>query len=312
MWPELNRLLNTQQIDELGKAFLPELNAFTEIEKLDNGFVNSFKSVYLPLAKWIEVRHSSKPVIIGINGAQGSGKSTLCKLLQLILEKTFKKSVLHLSIDDLYLSKAKRMQLAQHQHPLFRVRGVPATHDVDLGLHILENIKNRSTESIQIPVFDKVVDDLLPEEQWITLKNKFDIVLFEGWCVGATPQTEAELMQPINMLEAESDKNANWRKHVNLQLSEQYKKLFSSIDYLIMLKIPDMESVFEWRNLQEIKLKKRTAHTQQVMSSKEIQKFVMYFERITRHCLVEMPGRADIVLALDKLHQIKNVSLNQQ
>ncbi len=307
MWPKIQHLLSDEQIDNFHKVFLPRLLLFIKNEKLDESFTESFNTVYLPLAKWIESRHSLKPLIIGVNGAQGSGKSTLCRLLALILETLFNKSVMHLSIDDLYMSRSSRLLLANEVHPLLSVRGVPGTHNVKLGVEILESIKTKSKGKIKLPVFNKAEDDLLPEEQWPYMNEIPDIVLFEGWCVGAKHQSETEISDPINLLEEKKDVDGRWRRYINNQLSEQYEDLFSYIDHLIMLKVPDMNSVFNWRCLQESKLKQSNINKPHIMSDADIQQFIMYFERITMQCLKEMPERADVVLSLNKQHRINKV-----
>ncbi|VAW64037.1 D-glycerate 3-kinase, plant type [hydrothermal vent metagenome] len=309
MFSELNHLLSDEERAAFSDVFSPELDAFIKSEKLNDDFKSSFISVYLPLAKWINNKHTEKSLIIGINGAQGSGKSTLSKLLLRVLKTVFNKSVLHLSIDDLYLSQKKRLHLSNTIHPLLKVRGVPGTHDVELGIKLLNEINKSKNKKIKLPIFDKSIDDLLPQDDWLSIENKIDIVLFEGWCVDAKAQSESELKKPINILEKKEDTDLCWRTYVNLQLSNQYKKLFSYIDYLIMLQVPNMNSVFEWRSLQENKLQQREAENSKTMSEEEIKKFIMYFERITRHCLSEMPDRADVLLTLNKAHQVASVHL---
>ncbi|RDH80745.1 MAG: hypothetical protein DIZ80_17105 [endosymbiont of Galathealinum brachiosum] len=307
MWPEIHHILKEDQIQNYNNVFLNELSLFIEQEKLDESFKESFKSVYLPLAKWIENKHTTTPVVIGLNGGQGSGKSTLSKLLVLILETLFSKTVLHLSIDDLYISRYRRLLLADEVHPLLSVRGVPGTHDVNLGIEILKTLKTNINNKLKIPRFDKALDDLLPDEEWTVIRKMPDIIIFEGWCVGAKPQSDSELLKPLNKLEESKDTQGNWRHYVNRQLTEQYNDLFSYIDHLIMLKVPDMESVFEWRCLQESKLNHRENTTSHIKSEIEVKEFVMYFERITMQCLKEMPQRADVVLNLNKQHQISKV-----
>jgi len=312
MWPTSENLACESDIDRWYEKFSPLLEQFIENESIDSKFKMSFKSVYLPLAKWIESKQAAGPVIIGINGAQGSGKSTLSKLLVQVLENIFNKTVLHLSIDDLYLSRDKRLTRANAIHPLLKVRGVPGTHDTDLGIKILKSIKSASIDEIKLPVFDKAIDDLLPENHWQCIQKKIDIVLFEGWCVAAKPQSQAQLSLPVNLLEEKEDADGSWRHYVNKQLSGQYKEWFSYIDYLIMLNVPDMESVYEWRALQEKKLIQSSQHNNHyAMSAQALKEFIMYFERITRQCLGEMPERADVLLNINKDHQITAINIKK-
>ncbi|MCW9005006.1 MAG: hypothetical protein OQK70_07075, partial [Gammaproteobacteria bacterium] len=253
-WPSDQRLMDDQQNNELYQRCLPLVQVVLEQEKLNTDLLALLKTVYLPLAAWIAGRHQNKPVVIGINGAQGSGKSTLSKILKPVLSEVFNKTVVELSIDDFYLSRNKRKQLADTVHSLLQVRGVPGTHDVELAKQIISKLTNTDfNEDISIPVFDKAMDDLLPEDQWRSVEQPVDIILFEGWCVDACAQDEIKLEQAINELELKEDADAVWRRYVNQQLAGSYKTLFEKIDYLIMLKVPDMASVYEWRNLQEQK-----------------------------------------------------------
>ena len=314
-WPSSERAINTQLTSELYKTCLPMFRGIVEEENLDEDVLPQFLDIYIPLAAWLTKKHTSKPIVIGINGAQGSGKSTISRILEFLLSKAFNKTVLHLSIDDLYLSRKKREENANKIHSLLRVRGVPGTHDVELGHKILSGlVSSNSDVKLQIPKFNKAQDDLFAKEHWQTINQSVDIILFEGWCIGAKPQHEDELEPAINELESKEDPRAIWRKHVNKQLSESYQDLFNHIDYLIMLKVPNMESVFEWRNLQEEKLAasydKNKAHSH-IMSPSEISHFIMHYERITRACLSDMPGRADIVLELNNEHKINNIKIKE-
>lgn len=258
-------------------------------------------SVYLPLAQWLVQRQQQGARLIGINGAQGSGKSTLCKILVLLLQQQFGLRMAVLSLDDFYLTRAQRLHLAQTLHPLLQTRGVPGTHDVALAMEVLSALKaGRSTRA---PVFDKALDDRVADAYWRDI-DQVDLVLFEGWCVAARPQPVAALIQPVNTLEAQEDTQGVWRGYVNQQLAQDYQRLFALLDALIMLKVPDFAKVFEWRALQEQKLRQRRGATAQSMNAKALQRFIMHYERLTRSMLEEMPSRADVLLQIDDTHQI--------
>lgn len=314
-WPNRKELIDDDAMDVLVHELKDTIDVFIAQERLDKQFSSYIKSVYIPLAAWIAKKHTHKPIVIGVNGAQGSGKSTLSKLLAIILTKGFGKSTLNLSIDDLYLSRLERKYLAEQQHPLFMVRGVPGTHNVKLAEQILSSLVNKTdSNSVVVPVFDKAQDDLLPQSQWCKIENPVDIILFEGWCVGARAEEGDALSTSINELERTEDPDGIWRSYVNEQLQGPYKQLFSRLDYLLMLKVPDMESVYEWRKLQEEKLRlNNTASSgiaSRIMSAEQVPRFIMFYERITRHCLAEMPQRADVVFKLDKQHQVSHIELN--
>ena len=130
---------------------------------------------------------NSGPFIVGISGGQGSGKTTLCeKLGELLIKKNFSYCIL--SLDDFYLSKAKRRKLADQIHPLAFTRGVPGTHDVNLLKTVLKNLNERKPNNkIKIPIFSKLSDDVLSRAQWRICPPHPQIILIEGWCVGANP-----------------------------------------------------------------------------------------------------------------------------
>ena len=73
------------------------------------------------------------------------------------------------------------------------------------------------------------------------------------------------------------------RKKLILNLNN-YKKIFNLIDKLIFLRVPSFKYVFKWRLLQEQKLR-ITGKGNKTMSDKQIQNFIMYYERITKHIL---------------------------
>ena len=82
-----------------------------------------------------------------------------------------------------------------------------------------------------------------------------------------------------------------------------------------MLKIPDFSKVFEWRELQEQKLKALLTDEEnkdnQTMSESELNRFIMHYERITRHTLQEMPTRADVVFSLGDDHKVKAIKVKE-
>jgi D-glycerate 3-kinase len=264
---------------------------------------NDLARVYLPLAAWVAARKQDGPLIIGVNGAQGSGKSTLCDFLRLILEQCHGQRVAVLSIDDLYLTRTERQTLASEVHPLLITRGVPGTHDVTLGLATLQRLRTATeTDLTPLPAFDKASDDRRPAADWPMFLGRPDILLFEGWCVGTTPQADAELIEPVNALERDEDADGRWRHFVNRQLETAYRHLFAELDRLIFLSVPDMERVLEWRTLQEQKLAATAGAGQHIMEAAALRRFVMHYERLTRHNLAELPARADVTLSLNDQH----------
>ena len=300
--------LVTAKVDKAFHQVLTNL----QIDDLPETILNR---IYLPLSAALAKAAHDKPgtLVVGVNGAQGSGKTTLCSILALLLESGFGLRVTSLSIDDLYLSRGERDKLGKSVHPLLATRGVPGTHDVQMGLQLLTELQEpQAGRKISIPVFDKSIDDRSPQSKWRMVETPLDIILFEGWCVGATPQTTEELLNPVNRLEENDDAEGLWRGHVNSQLATDYARLFATLDLLLMLEIPDMECVFTWRGLQEEKLAAQAQRTDatQLMDKAALQRFIMHYERLTRHILAEMPERANLVLRLNSAHQVDAVRIN--
>ena len=279
-----------------------KLDSFLEQHRLPDVFVESAERCYFPTAEWLKQRldDSSTPLVLGINGAQGTGKSTLAHLLAELLEQDHGKRVAILSIDDIYLTKAERQALADDVHPMLATRGVPGTHDVHLGIDTIESLKKLGDgESIRIPRFDKSVDDRFPEEEWTSIEGPVDLIIFEGWCIAATPCADYELNEPMNTLESDKDGYGLWRHYVNEQLKGDYKTLFAMLDKLVLLKAPDFDCVFRWRSEQEQKLRDKAGEDASgVMSDDEVAEFIQYYERITRRNLAELPDTADVVIEL--------------
>ncbi len=232
---------------------------------------------------------------IGIGGAQGSGKSTVAELLALVLADVYGISAGVLSLDDFYKTKQERQRMAAEIHPLFSVRGAPGTHDMKLMNSVVDKLK--AGEITEHPRFDKANDDRCAE--WETIRPAAVLIL-EGWCWGALPQSEENLVTPVNDLERDRDTDCVWRRKVNEALkTNEYQHAFDN-DCRVFLAVPDMEAVYRWRLQQEQGL-----HTgSSKMNETGIREFIMYYERITCSMLKDCPRNADVALQLNKAHQI--------
>ena len=281
---------------------------FIQQERLPSTYLLDATQYFLPLVRDIKAEIQSSrngPFLIGINGAQGTGKSTLAKLLSALLTSTGYRTA-NLSIDDFYYSKAKRQELANEIHPLLRSRGVPGTHDVDLALNLIEQLYAAgSNQQITLPRFDKSLDDCRPVTACEQIQGPIDIIILEGWFVGAKAQAGDELTQAINELEINEDSDGRWRAYVNHQLAGSYQSLFEKIHLLLMLQAPGFEQILDWRSLQEEKLRRlAVTDARGLMDRKAIKHFIQHFERLTRHCLRTLPDSADRVFQLNAEHRI--------
>lgn len=277
----------------------------------DPSLVDQLDRLYLPFASWLseKARVGRGPLVVGLGGAQGCGKTTFCNVISRILNKGFELNCIVLSLDDLYSTRHERLKFASQTTPMFSVRGVPGTHDVSLALLLFERLKNlKDGEVMKFPCFDKSVDDRKPVHLWQEVQGPVDVVLFEGWCVGAPPM-RGNIQHPINALEADMDADCLWRNKVNQLLKDDYKKLFAKIDLMVWMQAPSYDVVYGWRNKQERVLESHLHDIHgvlldtidlKVMSSDELKAFMQYYERLTRHMLAVMPERADVLFRLNR------------
>ena len=286
------------------------ISDFVENEGLPDSYREDAFEFFVPLVDLIANRalDSEHTLYVGINGAQGTGKTTLGKLLVTLLSaREFR--VANFSIDDFYLTQSERNQLAESQHPLLATRGVPGTHDISLLMTKFEELKNLKAEQVcELPRFNKAIDDRCEKEDWQKLIGPIDAVILEGWFVGAPPQATRDIELPINSLEKTEDADGSWRKYANYQLADQYQSAFDQLDLLIMLKAPSFKQVSEWRSLQEEKLEKiGPIDSPGIMDEEQLARFIQHYERLTRHCLEYLPVKADVLFDLDTDHRIAGV-----
>jgi D-glycerate 3-kinase len=291
------------------KDYLKFLNKEKVFGKSKAEKITILKKFYIPMSFWIERKYKKKgkTLFLGVSGGQGSGKTTVTGILKIILKKFFKRQIHVSSIDDFYKTLEERNKMSNKIHSLFKTRGVPGTHDINLVKKFFNFIKKEKFRKIKLPKFEKARDDRLKKKYWHSLKKRPEIVILEGWCVGAKPQSNSLIRKPINILEKYEDRDLMWRKHVNEKLKKEYKNLFAMIDHLIFMKVPNFNMVFKWRLLQENKLRKKSYLRTKVMSYNEIKRFIMFYQRITLQMIKDLSKSASIVMLLKKNHEIKKV-----
>jgi D-glycerate 3-kinase len=286
---------------------------FLNEHQLPDSYIESAQHNFEPVAERIllNAQSSQRPYFVGINGCQGSGKTTLTDFLSAWLEAQGL-NIASMSLDDFYLTKKERLSLAHKVHPLFITRGVPGTHDTRLMTHVFEALAN-NVLPVQIPRFNKATDDRVETDQWTVIDKPVDVVIIEGWCWGASHQENEALIHPVNALERDEDPALGWRNYVNQALKADYEPLHAWMDTWLMLKAPSFDCVYQWRLEQETKLAQSLEAKQDgsgVMSSEEIQRFIQFYQRITESLLQTLPQCADVVWQLDAQRNIKNCVTN--
>tara|TARA_B100001063_G_scaffold216768_1_gene218714 strand:+ start:349 stop:1263 length:915 start_codon:yes stop_codon:yes gene_type:complete len=271
------------------------------------GQLNNF---YVPISKMIHRAYLKKKQtqIIGLTGAQGSGKSTIANILKIILKESFNLETVIFSIDDFYKTLKERKIMSKKISPLFLTRGVPGTHDTKMLFDCIKKLKKSKFTKTIIPKFNKATDNRDSKKNWQKIVKKPNIIIFEGWCVGIEAQKKKDLLIPINELEKYYDKKKIWRSRVNQELQYNYSKIFKLIDKTIFLKVPSFKYVFKWRLLQEKKLR-IVSNRKKTMTDNQIKKFIMFYERLTKHMLKTF-NKVDSIIKIDTKHRLTSIKFN--
>lgn len=246
------------------------------------------------IIKDVRARRPGRPALIGVSGAQGSGKSTVCGLLEAANRPRFA----YFSMDDIYLTKAEREERASLHGKVFGVRGPPGTHDLTLAGGLIARLgKPLATP---LPRFDKARDDREPEEKWPVFKGPAEAILIDGWCLGAQPSEDID--DPINAIEVE-DGDGYWRQSMVTALAGRYAAFFNAFDAIVYLQAPNWEIVRRWRGEQEEKMLGRALTHEEHAA---LDRFIMHYERVTRDMLA---GRhsAGWVAHLDEARNVMRV-----
>jgi D-glycerate 3-kinase len=213
---------------------------------------------------------SSKPIVLGITGLQGSGKSTWASKVVEILTSEHQLTTITVSLDDFYKTH-DGLTTQRDQDPkngLYRVRGQPGTHDEQLAARFFKDLEAYSGEGeLKIPSFDKSQfsgeGDRAPESEWHSVSLKPDVVVFEGWCVGFQPLPDSAIEEkyshavagnlPINtpaqhQLSHLLEVNDNLRRYCDAFMGPQH------FDFFIHIDTSDLHNVYIWRLEQEHKM----------------------------------------------------------
>ena len=265
------------------------------------------KSFLIPLCFWISKKAEKKrPYFVGLAGGQGTGKTTISSLIRIILTKYFKFNVFRISIDDFYKTRKERISLSKRVHPMLLTRGVPGTHDIIMMLNFFRQSKSKKFKRLKLPKFNKAIDDRCNKKKWYDLKKRPDVIIFEGWCVGAKSEKNTTLKKTINSLEKAKDQKQIWRKYVNHQLNSKYKNLYSQLNCLVYLKAKNFSLLQKWRLKQERKLWVKSKVKSKIMGREDVLNFMQTYQRITQNMFRHMPKYASVIFNLNSNHQIKS------
>ncbi|KAM7218988.1 putative kinase [Rhypophila decipiens] len=226
-----------------------------------------------------------RPFIIGLNGVQGVGKTTLVRALAQTLQERQGLPTLVLSIDDFYLTHADQLALAA-AHPdnaLVQYRGEPGTHDIPLALSTFTSLL--SSQPTHIPQYDKSaysgLGDRLPPSQWKPVNQTpenptslIKVIILEGWLIGFRPLSPDALQARWS---TPSPNTKTLHKHTIDSLSfinenlRKYDALTDLLDAFIHIDAEDLSWVYDWRLEQESQLRKETGSG---MTDEQVVRFV--------------------------------------
>jgi D-glycerate 3-kinase len=275
--------------------------------------MSEIASLIYNVIKDVRAKHPDRPALIGVAGAQGSGKTYVCQLLEAANRPRFA----HFSLDDVYLTKAERVWRADNissfnatrdedgnfevghvSRPLIEqlllVRGPPGTHDLGLAQKLITQLSQAKPTAL--PRFDKAIDDRAPESAWPVFNGPAEAILIDGWCLGATEMLPGE---PMNDVEHD-DIGGIWRRETEMQLRKKYAPFFASFDAIVYLQAPNWEIVRKWRGQQEEQTlgRKLTAEEEA-----KLDRFLMFYERITKSMMAGNHCATHVV----KLDEARNV-----
>ena len=137
--------------DNVKEDYFKFLNKEKILGKSKAEKIKRLKKIYIPISFWIENKYKKKgeTLILGFSGGQGSGKTTVVKILKIILKKFFKRKIHVSSIDDFYKTVEDRNKMSNEIHPLLQTRGVPGTHDINLLKKFLILLKRKILKNLK-------------------------------------------------------------------------------------------------------------------------------------------------------------------
>ena len=288
---------------------------------------NIRRALDILLPKIKKQRESSpKPIVLGITGLQGAGKSTWASKIVEILTAEHQLYTITVSLDDFYKTHdglvSQRDQDLENR--LYRVRGQPGTHDEQLAARFFAELEAYSGEGeLKIPSFDKSQfngeGDRSPVSAWHSVSRKPDVVVFEGWCVGFQPLSASAVQEkhslalagklPINtpaqhQLSHLLEVNENLKRYCDAFMGPQH------FDFFVHIDTSDLHNVYVWRLEQEHKM---IASRGSGMSDEQVKAFIdgympsyeIYLDTL-RQGLFQEKGRM-VRVVLDRQRNVERV-----
>lgn len=232
-----------------------------------------------------------RPVIIGIQGPQGGGKTTLTRALLSALAATDIRAVA-VSIDDFYMTRDGQLAVAAAHpgNPYLEHRGYPGTHDIALGADTLRAL--RAGQPTRVPVYDKSAHggrgDRVPAADWRSVDPPIDVVFIEGWMLGFTAVDAGALEDP-RLAPANAALPA-------------YQAWYDLIDTWVVLRALEPDYVLEWRVEAEEKMK---ASGKPGLSRADIEDYIRRFLPAYRTWGGLPSGAAGLEITIDRSREMR-------
>ncbi|KAJ3211302.1 hypothetical protein HDU82_006189 [Entophlyctis luteolus] len=259
------------------------------------------------------VHSGRKPVVVGISGypsaparcahslalqtnsaftrPQGAGKTTLVTNLVHILHRDHALVAVATSLDDLYLPQHALAELQQRNphNPLLEFRGNPGTHDLGLGVNLLQEMIASSADpscrlTFRIPKYDKSLHngrgDRLPPERWSEVTAPIDIILFEGWCLGFRPLLDPDEIRAKTVNSKFANDIAKFSIADMLDVQKrlvEFEALYNFFEIFVHIRAEDLGHVYEWRQEQEDTMRENLRDPNAGLSASQVKDFVSRF-----------------------------------
>lgn len=263
----------------------------------------------------IRGRSFSEPLIVGVSGPQGLGKTYLVRELLSSLGKKFPNLVIGgFSVDDFYVPHSHQLAISAHAkqegNELLQGRGLPGTHDTELLYKTLINIRNKHP-GVQIPLYDKSAyngqGDRRSTDKWQQLTTPVDVLLVEGWFNGFKA-LDSHTLRNAYLTEPPSGVVQRHKlfhiEEVNDKLAE-FHPIWDLFGAFVFLRTNDIANVYRWRMEQEEAL---VAETGSGMTSHQVVHFVDRYMPVYRlyYWRVDPPSPS-LVVDINEKRQVTNI-----
>lgn len=190
------KTLNQHTVAPLSNKELEEIKAVN-----DRISLNDVEEIYIPIIQLLELylRHYeilqakknqflhldivTKPYIIGVAGSVAVGKSTIARLLQTLLTRTYKDKSVEMITTDGFLFQNEELK----RRGILDRKGFPESYDMRRLITFLGDVKNGKT-GVASPVYSHEIYDIVPGEHHIL--DQPDILIVEGINVLQLPANE--------------------------------------------------------------------------------------------------------------------------